>query len=331
MINFFRKIRQSLLAEGKTVQYLKYALGEIVLVVIGILIALSINNWNTNEANEKQAYNQLIEVQKEILSNIEVFDREDTYYFEKLKDIRRVFADTLTFEDYKNSRSLSLIMASSRPIETQDEAFQKLIQNADNLPSQYKPLVPDLKKLYNQSTLEREYSRLSNLHEQYFDLIIDFSESLYRGNGDAYLQFLLTNKDYKNRLARYSWNLDDLAPNLVRKKYEAIRIYKEMIAIGFPSDGEELLKTMYIEVTPEIANPFIGSYTNTMDTIHIHFQNKDLAGYYTKYNETERLFVKDSSTLNRYGAYLEFNADKSEFYYVMDSRNPYFKRIPNRD
>ena len=46
MIKFFRKIRYQLLGEGKTGKYLKYAIGEIVLVVIGILIALSINNWN---------------------------------------------------------------------------------------------------------------------------------------------------------------------------------------------------------------------------------------------------------------------------------------------
>ena len=46
MIKFFRKIRQNLLSEGKTGKYFKYAIGEIVLVVIGILIALSLNNWN---------------------------------------------------------------------------------------------------------------------------------------------------------------------------------------------------------------------------------------------------------------------------------------------
>ena len=46
MIKFFRKIRQDLLSEGKTGKYLKYAFGEVVLVVIGILIALQINNWN---------------------------------------------------------------------------------------------------------------------------------------------------------------------------------------------------------------------------------------------------------------------------------------------
>ena len=46
MIKFFRKIRQKLLSENKLRKYLVYAAGEIVLVVIGILIALSINNWN---------------------------------------------------------------------------------------------------------------------------------------------------------------------------------------------------------------------------------------------------------------------------------------------
>ncbi len=48
MIKFFRKIRQNLLMENKNRKYFKYAIGEIILVVIGILIALQINNWNEN-------------------------------------------------------------------------------------------------------------------------------------------------------------------------------------------------------------------------------------------------------------------------------------------
>tara|TARA_R110002072_G_scaffold1380_2_gene11566 strand:- start:10657 stop:11445 length:789 start_codon:yes stop_codon:yes gene_type:complete len=48
MIKFFRKIRYKIMETGKTSKYFKYAIGEIVLVVIGILIALSINNWNEN-------------------------------------------------------------------------------------------------------------------------------------------------------------------------------------------------------------------------------------------------------------------------------------------
>ena len=51
MIKFFRHIRKSLLMENKTSKYFKYAIGEIILVVIGILIALQINNWNEDRKN----------------------------------------------------------------------------------------------------------------------------------------------------------------------------------------------------------------------------------------------------------------------------------------
>ena len=52
MIKFFRTIRQQLLSENKFRKYLLYAIGEIVLVVIGILIALSINNWNEDQKKD---------------------------------------------------------------------------------------------------------------------------------------------------------------------------------------------------------------------------------------------------------------------------------------
>ena len=52
MIKFFRKIRFDLMEKNKTGKYLKYAIGEIILVVIGILIALSINTWNENRKSE---------------------------------------------------------------------------------------------------------------------------------------------------------------------------------------------------------------------------------------------------------------------------------------
>jgi len=57
MIKFFRHIRKRLLKENKTGKYLQYAIGEIVLVVIGILIALSINNWNEERLIRKSELN----------------------------------------------------------------------------------------------------------------------------------------------------------------------------------------------------------------------------------------------------------------------------------
>ena len=54
MIKFFRKIRYDLMKKNKPGKYLKYALGEIILVVFGILIALQINNWNEEKRNNQK-------------------------------------------------------------------------------------------------------------------------------------------------------------------------------------------------------------------------------------------------------------------------------------
>lgn len=64
MIAFFKRFRQRLLSENKFSKYLLYAIGEIILVVIGILIALQINNWNENRKDNVQLqtyYKQLLE------------------------------------------------------------------------------------------------------------------------------------------------------------------------------------------------------------------------------------------------------------------------------
>jgi hypothetical protein len=72
MIKLFRNIRQNLLKEGKITNYLKYAIGEIVLVVIGILIALQINNWNDHR-KEKAIEQQLLKaLNEEFTNNLEI-------------------------------------------------------------------------------------------------------------------------------------------------------------------------------------------------------------------------------------------------------------------
>jgi hypothetical protein len=69
MIKFFRKIRQKLLTENKFSKYLIYAIGEIILVVIGILIALSINNWNENRKIEEEIVKTLTEIRSNLISD----------------------------------------------------------------------------------------------------------------------------------------------------------------------------------------------------------------------------------------------------------------------
>lgn len=76
MIKFFRKIRQQLLIENKTGIYLKYAIGEIVLVVIGILIALQINTWNEDRKAQKQETAILKQLRVEFESNLKQLDEK---------------------------------------------------------------------------------------------------------------------------------------------------------------------------------------------------------------------------------------------------------------
>lgn len=71
MIKFFRHIRQRLLSEGKTAKYFKYAIGEIILVVIGILIALQINNWNEERKADKSENKALVALKQEFEQNIQ--------------------------------------------------------------------------------------------------------------------------------------------------------------------------------------------------------------------------------------------------------------------
>jgi len=69
MLKLFRKIRYDLMETGKIGKYLTYAIGEILLVVIGILIALSINNWNQNRLQLKQEYKVLLSLKADFIES----------------------------------------------------------------------------------------------------------------------------------------------------------------------------------------------------------------------------------------------------------------------
>ena len=71
MIKFFRKIRYDLMEKNKTGKYFKYAIGEIILVVIGILIALQINNWNENSVAQARIEIRLTNMIQDLQSDID--------------------------------------------------------------------------------------------------------------------------------------------------------------------------------------------------------------------------------------------------------------------
>ena len=84
MIKFFRKIRQRLLIENNLSKYLIYAIGEIILVVIGILIALQVNNWNEERKLNKLEIATLNEIkislQQSILELENLIEHNDRSY-----------------------------------------------------------------------------------------------------------------------------------------------------------------------------------------------------------------------------------------------------------
>lgn len=70
MIKFLRKIRKKLADDNHLFKYARYAIGEVVLVVLGILIALLINNWNEERNNDITEKGMLTNLKMEELSNI---------------------------------------------------------------------------------------------------------------------------------------------------------------------------------------------------------------------------------------------------------------------
>jgi len=88
MTPFFRRIRQKLANENKFLKYSRYAIGEIVLVVIGILIALQINTWKGARQDQKEAHKILLSLKHEIETNNSIIDGSIDFYKKRLNAIK---------------------------------------------------------------------------------------------------------------------------------------------------------------------------------------------------------------------------------------------------
>ena len=97
MLHFFRRIRQNLLTRNRFTKYLLYALGEIVLVVIGILIALQINNWNTLRQDQEIYRSYLFRLRSDI-ELIQETVRQKRAWESELIDLAHYQLDFLTGE-----------------------------------------------------------------------------------------------------------------------------------------------------------------------------------------------------------------------------------------
>ena len=100
MIKLFRKIRQKMLTENKFSKYLLYAIGEILLVIIGIIIAVSINGWNENRklANDEQSILKDLKQEMDLnLKSLEIVIAEHEKSLKAAEEINELFNDRDAF------------------------------------------------------------------------------------------------------------------------------------------------------------------------------------------------------------------------------------------
>jgi len=137
MIKLFREIRYDLMEKNKTGKYFKYAIGEIVLVVIGILIALSINNWNEDRKDSEMKNNALDELKHDLTKSLEDIEQnlgnqkdflESAWRIKKHLVTSSVFADSLGNDLLRMTRDEFLIPVSKTYSAIKSAGF-KIITN----------------------------------------------------------------------------------------------------------------------------------------------------------------------------------------------------------
>ena len=168
MIKIFRKIRQNLLMENKTGKYFKYAIGEIILVVIGILIALSINNWNEERKNKIKESVYLEGIKSDLTRDIKYMQ----FLIPKNNTWTQNYATLDSLTKLKSNKifeiEFSEIFNLSRQIYTfypRVGSYSSLIsENSAGLISN-KELLMQLKSIY-----EIEYIRVSSLGQEIDDV-----------------------------------------------------------------------------------------------------------------------------------------------------------------
>jgi hypothetical protein len=204
MIKLFRKIRYDLMEKNKTGKYLKYAIGEIVLVMIGILLALQINNWNENRVAQARIDTRLIN----LTADLEIDIKEMTEIIEASKGrvivIKAVLIgsnrlgsfsvkDTI-FQEYKSENFIHPNVEISR------------VKTLDGNRSTYNGLISSAEfyLMKNQSLarrIQKYYERVSEIKDiELWDIMETY---------------LLINKS-KHRLGLGTWSLEVTMGNLIQ-------------------------------------------------------------------------------------------------------------------
>ncbi len=233
MIKFYRKIRQNLLSEGKTGKYFKYAIGEIVLVVIGILLALSINNWNENRKNNKLKQslieNLIVDLKMDIenlegLNNINTNAEKEGLYLASFLNNTLIKIDTLRLTN-------SIILCGYVPNRSIISATYNDLINSNNM-----HLFNDvkLKRLLDEYYVHNSWGELFNsriLKTVWYDYR---DEMLKFHNPQLYQDFYEFQMPIDSNASKYDVQWDQIKNNeYIKTQVGMIGAYRKLIRQGF--------------------------------------------------------------------------------------------------
>lgn len=169
MINFFRKTRKQLFKENRFTKYLFYAIGEIILVVIGILIALQINNWNNQrleKEEEKKSYRNIKRQVEDDRKELTVVKAFNNYFAGTYKHANKIIRK----QDYSKSDTLALIamgLSQYSDFNSSGTIYQTLV-NSGNLKLLKNDEITSLIQ-----KLETTYIFANNLESIHWEIIIN--------------------------------------------------------------------------------------------------------------------------------------------------------------
>jgi len=211
MIKFFRRIRQQLLTENKFSKYLLYAIGEIVLVVVGILIALQINIWNEKRKISNEIENVFTLLEQELKANINQSNNFLKYGYRK-DSVRTLFNENkVTREMILASPSLFLRDFGTSTKKFLDDRLIEIIALEKQIPSKYADLIPELKLLKSRiderrfweskalDLSERKVEEYTNKFPWYYNFELNDSLAFKK-----HIQHRLTDTIYRNNVNYYT-------------------------------------------------------------------------------------------------------------------------------
>jgi len=268
MIKFFRKIRQQLLTENKFSKYLLYAIGEILLVVIGILLALYINNRNQQQINNAKITSVLKEIQQELVNDIErskqIFDR-----FIRDNSIQdSILLNKSTANDYKYWHKSGHRLGynySQFDFVINTNGYDNLMRNIDNVPEKYQPILKDLKILYvtEKSNIDIYNSRLrETVYKNIDDSYNQYSSPLLSLRGivnDQSINYYLNDPHYKNMVHKYMNDRANTTKASQVYRFKALETYSKIQALIESTDS--IPKALGLEPKTEtFLNTIVGTY-----------------------------------------------------------------------